>query len=91
MVRSMIPHRRYSLTVSEKSLATHLRGNTDLLVALEDLVKERIRGREMSPIPSDPVDCKATMAMDRELRWLLSRWDYIHNSPVNEDIGELPE
>jgi hypothetical protein len=75
-------------------LAIYLRGNQPLLDALKNIAKERIRGRELSPIPTDPVVCMAMLARDKELRWFISRLEHIYNSPVagsNERDGEQPE
>jgi hypothetical protein len=87
LVRSMKPRWRYTLSDTEQALSIHLRSNDALLSALSDLVTERIRGREASPVPNDPVTCKVTMAMDKELRWLISRLEYVHQSPTE---GEQP-
>jgi hypothetical protein len=77
----------------EMDLAAYIRGNEPLLEALKGLARERIRGRELSPIPSDPVLCMATLARDKELRWFISKLEYICHSPIavptNED-GEQP-
>lgn len=92
MVREMVPKWKYRLTVSEASLGLHLRGNTELLEALSNLITERIRSREVKEIPSDPVDCKTTMARDKELRWIISRFEYVYHSPVASETqqGEQP-
>jgi hypothetical protein len=93
MVREMIP--RFTgakLTPEERRIAVYLRGNEDLFEALTDLIRLRIGRRGNLPAPSDPVECKAWLEMDRELRWLLGRLDAIHHSPVAEpvDQGEQP-
>ena len=92
-VREMMPKIRHRLTVREYELAIHLRGNSALLETLKNLIQERIKGREQKPVPSDPILCMATMLRDKELRWLISRLEYIHDSPVIAPIeqGEQPE
>ena len=90
-VREMVPHMRYRLTKNEQDLGVHLRGNGALLEAVSGLVWDRIKGRERLPIPSDPIVCMATMARDKELRWLLSRLEYVYHSPVMTETAEPGE
>ena len=87
-VRRAVPHMRVRLTGSEADLGVHLRSNVSLFESLVELLQNRIKGRERLPIPSDPVDCKASMAMDAELRWVISKLEYIHNSPVNQEADD---
>ena len=82
MVRSMAPFLRVNLTASETQIGIYLRGNSDLFEGLKGLIESRRQGRANLPVPSNPVDCKVSMAMDRELRWLLSRLEFIHKSPA---------
>ena len=93
MVREMIPRFRYSLSPQEKELGVHLRGNEALLNSLVGMIDDRIKGREFAQLPSDPIVCMVHMARDKELRWLLSRLEYIYGSPVASEAtdGEQPE
>lgn len=94
MVREMFPTLRVSLGKHEAALGIYLRGNKDMLDALEGMIQERIEGRAVLPEPSDPLMCKSMMARDRELRWLMSRFRFVFASlpsdPV-EDSGEQPD
>lgn len=94
MVRDLIPRMRVMLTPEESALAPHIRGNEPLLKALNALILARIEGRAHVPVPTDPVECKCLMAMDRELRWVLNRLDFVYRSPVNPEAhvnAERPE
>lgn len=94
VVREFVPYSRYSLSNEELRLRVHLRGNKELFEALTALVMTRIKGRANMPVPSDPVLCMASMAMDKELNWFLARLGYVYRSPVSEpakDSGEQPE
>ena len=93
MVREMVPFMRNRLTADEHTLAVHLRNNHGFYEALTRVVGERIEGRAKRPVPSDPVACLASMACDRELRWLLSRLELVYRSPVIDPVearGEQP-
>ena len=83
MVRDMIPRMRVVLTREESELAPYLRGNEALLKALSNLILARLDGRALAPVPSDPTECKAVMAMDRELRWVINRLEFVCHSPAN--------
>ena len=96
-VRKMIPKwRGGALTHDEQELGVHLRGNAPLHEALIGIITSRIRGRANVPVPSDPLMCKSMLERDNELRWLLSRLDFVYRSPVSQDIppeqedGEQP-
>ena len=86
MVREMVPKWHYRLTEQEAALGPHLRGNDALLEALSNLIMERILIRGKKDVPSDPVVCKESMARDREVLWILSKLDYVYNSPVSTDV-----
>lgn len=93
-VRDAIPFIRNRLTPHEKNVAIHLRGNEVLFEGLKGIIEERIRGRAMVPVPSNPVECMAVMAMDRELRMVLNKLEFIYRSPALEPAdldGEQPE
>jgi hypothetical protein len=93
MVLALFPSHRTLFSPQEEAFAPHLRGNTPLYEALTTFVNSRIDGRAQQPVPSDPIDCRASMERDYELRWLLSRLDLIYRSPVNPqaaDEGEPP-
>ena len=90
----MIPSLRILLTSQEEALAPHIRGNAPLYEALTQFITARINGRAMQPVPNEPIDCRASMERDHELRWLLSRLDFVYRSPVNQSAateGEPPE
>ena len=94
MVRNMTPFVRGDrLSPDERALGVFLRGNTELLGVLSNIIQSRIEGRANLPVPSDPIDCKAMVDRDSELRWLLRRLEFVHASPVAEpaeDHGEQP-
>lgn len=93
MVRSMVPNIRPTMTPFEKDLAVHLRGNESLMCSIRGIVGDRLRSRELSPVPKDPVQCMASMARDKELRWFISRLESIVESPIDgevKDDGEQP-
>jgi len=80
----MLPKHHRGLTKQESLLAPHIRGNAPLYTALTELITSRIRGRERMPLPSNPQECYAIMAMDKELRLLLARLERVYHSPINE-------
>lgn len=94
VIRAMVPQwRGVQLTRDEQQLATFLRGNDPLLSSLVGIITSRIQSRANAPVPSTLVDCKAILDRDNELRWLLSRLDFIYRSPVAQpvqDDGEPP-
>lgn len=93
MVRDLFATRhRFAMTPDEMDLAVSLRGNIPLYEALTNIVQSRITGRASLPVPSDPTDCKAILDRDHELRWLLSRLEFVYRSPVNQAdaAGEPP-
>lgn len=91
MVRELFPTVRQPFTVEEIAVAEHLRGNERLYQALTGLVRSRIAGRELLPVPSDPLMCKSLMERDRECRWFLARLEAIYRSPnLGADAGEPP-
>lgn len=94
MVRGLIPTYRDRTTTDERTVGVYLRGNQDLLLGLSGIIKSRIEGRAKVPEPSDPVQCKAMLARDRELQWLLAKLEFIYTSPVaatgEQEIGEQP-
>ena len=94
LVRNMLPQMRYRLVAEEKDLAVYLRGNKALFEALSGFIQLRIRGRANKPVPSDPQECMVSMAMDRELRQLLARLEFVYCSPTIQPAnneGEPPE
>lgn len=82
MVRNMAPFLRPNLSAHETQIGIHLRGNDDLFEGLKGLIQSKIEARARMPVPSTPQDCMVSMARDHELRLLLSRLAFIHNSPV---------
>jgi hypothetical protein len=80
------------LTQEEADLGPHLRGNQKLYDALVNVVRARLSTRENQPVPADPLDCRAVMERNHELRWLLARLDAVYRSQVNQtaDDGEQP-
>lgn len=92
MVRALIPAMRRNLSQHEQALSLHLRNNAPLYDALTGLIKERIGVRASMPVPSDPIQCKAILDRDSELRWLLSRLEFVYRSPFAQpaDEGEQP-
>ena len=93
-VRKLIPTwRGGELTKDELELGIHLRGNDSLNSALIGIINSRIGGRAAMAVPSDPILCKAILDRDNELRWLLSRLDFVYRSPVSQpepEDGEQP-
>jgi len=92
MVREAFPFFRDRLSPDEHTLAIFLRGNRELYDALVTVIKVRVEGRAKAPVPSNPIDCLASMSRDRELRWLLSRLEAIVHSPADNlaQDGEQP-
>lgn len=84
MAMGLLSKFRHHVLQEELALAPHLRGNELLYGALVALITSRINGRASQPPPSDPVDCRASMERDYELRWLLSRLESAYRSPVNQ-------
>jgi hypothetical protein len=89
LVMSMFPLARVVLLPHEEALALYLRGNTPLHESLSTFIQSRINGRAMQPPPTDPLDCRAILERDYELRWLLNRLDLVYRSPAANE-GELP-
>ena len=84
---------RQVLLPHEQDLAVLLRGNAPLFEAIVDFLNARLASRDVQPVPTEPVDCRAIMERQHEVRWLLSRLDLIYRSPVNSaanDDGEQP-
>ena len=83
---------RQVLLPHELDLAAHLRGNTPLYEALNNFLNARIGVRDSQPVPADPIECRAVMERQHELRWLISRLDLVYRSPINSaaDDGEPP-
>jgi hypothetical protein len=93
VVREMIPRHRVTLTPEEQTVGIYLRGNKDLYESLRDLIESRIGGRANLSVPSNPIDCKAILDRDHELRWLLNRLAFIYSAPVaqpTDSDGEQP-
>lgn len=92
MVRDAIPFMRNTLSPDEQTLAIFLRGNKELHNAIVNVIKVRIAGRASASVPSNPVDCLASMSRDRELVWLLNRLDAIVHSQADSltQDGEPP-
>ena len=82
-VQEWLPQVRNQMSRVETELAPHLRGNEKLMVALTNMISERIAGRVKIPEPTDPLVCKSMLARDRELQWLLTRLEFIYRSPVD--------
>lgn len=92
MLRSILPSRVLTLAPHEEDLGTHLRGNEPLYEAIVGMLEARIDHRASLPVPPEPIDCRASMERDHELRILLNRIEYIYHSPVVpiHDDGEQP-
>lgn len=94
VVMAMIPsHRHGGMTTHDRQAAVFLRGNTPLFEALTGIVTSRLQGRATVQEPADPVLCKAIMARDGELRWILWKLDTLYRAPAAEheaDSGEPP-
>lgn len=92
MVRNLMPFLRRNLSDHEQALLLHLRGNEPLFDALKGLIESRIGVRASASVPSDPIQCKAILERDSELRWLLARLEFIYRSPFAQptDEGEPP-
>lgn len=92
MVREAFPFLRNRLSPDEHTLAIFLRGNRELYTALVNVIKSRMEGRAKASVPSNPIDCLASMSRDRELRWLLSRLEAIMFSQADNltQDGEPP-
>ena len=82
---------RQVLLPHELDLAAHLRGNAPLHDALNAFLNARIIGRDTQPVPSEPIECRAIMERQNEVRWLLSRLDLIFRSPVNQAAQDESE
>jgi len=80
--------RTWRFSKEETELLPYLRGNGALCDALVALLESRIRLRELSPLPNDPVDCKASMAADRELRWLIMKLDALEHAPMDVNVTD---
>jgi len=91
MVREMVPRHRRTLSEEERIVGVHLRGNDALFNGLKSMIESRIGGRAHLPVPSDPLICKSMLERDNELRWLLSRLEAIHSSPVAEPVEDTRE
>ena len=92
MLTSFLPKFRHSLSKQESRLGVSLRGNAELFEALNELITSRIEARAHRPLPSTPQVCQVSMAMDKELQWLLSRLELVYHSPLAEagELGEQP-
>lgn len=93
MVRDMIPKFRQSLSREETQLGIYLRGNKELFQSLCKIIQFRIEGRANLPLPEKPIECMERIARDKELRWFLSRLEFVYRSPVvqgPESQGEPP-
>ena len=88
LVLSMLPPARVVLAPAEQAIAPYLRGTTPLLESLKLFLNARVSGRASQPVPSDPIDCRASLERDHEVRWLITRLDFIYRSPVNPPAGE---
>ena len=91
LLRKIIPKWRVMLSPEEAALAPSLRGNEPLYKALTGIINSRIAGRAHAQVPSDPLICKSMLDRDNELRWLLSRLDFIYRSPVTQPGQEDEE
>lgn len=92
MVVEMFNRRQAAVDVMETQLGPHLRGNVLLYEALTKLVLSRIEGRARLALPSTPLESHASMARDKECRWLLTRLEEIYHAPVQtQDDGEQPD
>lgn len=91
-VREGIAKWRNPLSTDEMDLAPHLRGNELLYKALVRIIERRMGVRANTPVPSDPLMCKAMLERDNELRWLLSRLDLVYRASVSHpaDDSEPP-
>ena len=92
LVLSMVGGTRIELTPQEADLGTHLRGNAPLYESIVALVQARMTVRDAQPVPAEPIDCRAQMERQSELRWLLNRLEFVYKSPVSptHDDGEPP-
>jgi len=91
MVRGFVPQLRSTMSPEERTVGAYLRGNEHLFNSLVDLIESRIRGRATLPVPSDPLQCKAILDRDSELRWLLSRLEFVYHSPVAQPADDRSE
>jgi ribosomal protein S12 methylthiotransferase accessory factor YcaO len=92
IVREMMPRfRQARLTPGELSLAIHLRGNVALYEAMTKLLQARIQGRAVIAEPSDPIQCKAMLARDGEIRWLLAELEFLYRSPANPETDDMEQ
>lgn len=91
MVLAMLPGVRVVLTPPEEAFAPYIRGNAPLYEALTTFVNARLNARASQPVPPEPIDCRASMERDHELRWLLSRLDFIYRSPVHTPAADENE
>ena len=80
------------LLPSELNLAAHLRGNTPLYEAMLNFLTSRLDARAAMPVPPEPIDCRAVLDRNSEIRQVLARLDAVYRSPVNPpaDDGEQP-
>lgn len=94
ILRELMPQSRQVMSGDERMVATYLRGNDNLLQGLKGILESRLEGRASLPTPSDPLECMRRIAMDKELRWVLAKLEFIFRSPVSEaseiDDGEQP-
>ena len=90
-VREIYPKFRYSMSAQEKRLGISLRGNAELYEALVGLVQSRIGGRAKVPVPNDPLMCKSILERDSELRWFLSKLEYVYRAPAPQPADERGE
>ena len=80
------------LLPNEMDLAAHLRGNTPLYEAMKHFLVARLDARSAMPVPPEPIDCRAILERNAEVRQVLARLDIIYRSPVSQpaDDGEQP-
>ena len=80
------------LLPNELDLAAHLRGNAPLYEAMKHFLVARLDARSAMPVPPEPVDCRAILERNAEVRQILIRLDTVFRSPVNPpaDNGEPP-
>ena len=92
VIRKLIPNwRGRELTQDEQQLGIYLRGNEPLHTALTGIINSRITARASVPVPSEPTLCKSMLDRDSELRWLLSRLDFVYHSPVSQPEPDMDE
>ena len=80
------------LLPNELDLAAHIRGNTPLYEAIRYFLSARLDARAAMPVPPEPIDCRAILERNAEVRQILARLDTVYRSPVNQpaEDGEPP-